>query len=307
MRDTTGLPIEPARRDEWSAALQLALMHAPEAERPTRVLNALTLLDAGELDPHGILVARAPAGPAGVQVCVPLPGGSCLFWLPQVAPFFERTDLADRLVQAGIAWQRIRGAKLAQAFVPPHSLDLAEPLVRCGFQDVTQLMYLRHDLCDVPERPAMPGVRIEPYAPELAKVFAETLERTYAGSLDCPEVNGLRTMDEVLVGHRAQGRWRPEHWRLAFRDGVPAGVLLLSDMADEAGWDLSYLGVVPEQRRRGLGRVLAQHAFELARTAGAEQLLVAVDVRNAPALELYLHLRFSATESRNVLLYFFAK
>ena len=78
-------------------------------------------------------------------------------------------------------------------------------------------------------------------------LFGEVLLRTYRETLDCPEVEGVRTLGEVLEGHRAQGRGGAANWWLARRGGEPAGVLVLADLGDE--WELAYMGLVPEARR----------------------------------------------------------
>ena len=94
---TRSYEISSARPDEWSAVFTLALQQVPDDERPTRVLNALALLGAGEVDPRGIFVARTATNIVGVQVCIPLPGASGLFWLPQVDPDWRASDIAERL------------------------------------------------------------------------------------------------------------------------------------------------------------------------------------------------------------------
>lgn len=303
-----GFDITPARPDEWSAAFTLALQHVPDDERPTRVANALALLAEREIDRAGIFVARTEAGVAGVQVCIPLHGASGLFWLPQVDRACADQDLANRLVETALTWLRQGGAKLAQALLAPSDLALAAPLIACGFRHITQLDYLRHDLQEIPLAPPASALQTEPYTPAIAGTFAETLERTYEGTLDCPELNGVRTMDEVLDGHRAQGDSRhPETWQLIRVDDVPAGVVLLSELPDRDGWDLSYIGVVPEHRRRGLGRKLALQTLKAVHDAHGLSLHVAVDRRNVPARRLYEQLGFQAAGTRAVFLQVLAR
>lgn len=299
------IEISVARSDEWPAAFDLALQQVPDAERPTRVANALALLGAGEIDPAGIIVARTPHGLAGVQVCVPLRGSSGVFWLPQVKSPWRDRDLAQRLVQAALTWLRGRGAKLAQALVHPNDLTQTEALTHCGFQHVTRLQYLRHDLIDIPAAPTPAELRFRAFAPDIEPVFQLTLLRTYEQTLDCPELNGIRTIEEVMDGHRAQGIWRPDTWWLASLASEPAGIVLLTQLADVDGYDLSYVGVLPEYRRHGLGKALALHAMHAASDRDTLQLLLAVDQRNHPARRLYQSLGFEPTECREVLLLVF--
>ena len=119
--------IGPVRPQECQAAFELALKHLPDKERRAAVLNAMTLLAAGELHREGVLVARAPAGLVGVQVCVPLKGASGLCWLPQVGA--PHDALAVALAEAGLAWLRTQGARFAQALVAPSLRSAAGPLL----------------------------------------------------------------------------------------------------------------------------------------------------------------------------------
>ena len=302
---TTSYDITPAGPEEWSSAFQLALRHVPDDDRFTRVANALALLSAGEIDPAGIFVARTSSGLAGVQVCILLRGSSGLLWLPQVDPAFSQDGLADRLVQAALHWLKQRGAKLAQALLHPSDLPDASALLRCGFSHVTDLQYLSHDLTSLPLAPTVHGLRLEPYSAATETAFHQTLLRTYDGTLDCPELNGVRTIDEIIDGHRAQGIWRAESWWLASLGDAPAGVVLVTELPDGDGWDLSYVGIMPAFRRQGLGRALAIHAMRAVHGWGATQLMLAVDQRNVPAETLYKSLGFCTTGCRSVLLQIF--
>jgi mycothiol synthase len=291
--------IEPLRPDDWTAALDKALVRVPLSERPARVRHCLHLLKTGVLDPRGVWVARIGNDIVGVQVCAPLPGAACLFWLPAADD-----ASADRLVQAGLDWARSIGCKLAQAMANPNERPFTEPLLRCGFRSITRMHQLEHGLTVLPAETPAP-LRYECYRPSLLPLFAATLERTYDGTLDCPELNGKRTIDEILAGHRGQGAFHPEFWWLAFDGATPVGVVILVEMPDGATWELAYLGIVPEYRRRGLGRAMTLHALHALSAQLATRVLLAVDERNLPALRLYQALGFVELESNEVLLYFF--
>jgi ribosomal protein S18 acetylase RimI-like enzyme len=295
--------VEPARPEERAEALRLLFGDLPPGEREQRVASALRLLDAGELDPDGILVERSADGPAGVLVCLPVPGASALFWPPRSVPDACRTDREDRLVAHGLRRVRGRGAKLAQALLAPDETPLATPLERNGFRHVTRLWYLARDL-DLPVLPLAAPSRLDyrPYDPDRPSAFHQTLVRTYEGTRDCPEVNGVRTVEEVIAGHRAQGRFDPDRWWLATDGGRPAGVLLTIELPESGDWDVSYVGVVPEARRSGFGRELLLKGLTEAKAAGAGRVTLSVDARNDPALHLYRGLGFSPYDRREVYL-----
>jgi len=300
MNDTS-LPIGPAFADELPAAFALAFAQLPNAERHARVANALRLTAMGEVDPAGVLVARANGELAGVIVCLVLPGAGGLVWPPSVQPACEHSDLADQLVRAGLAWLSRGGSRLAQALLSSHEVPQAAPLVRGGLAHVTQLLYMQHDL-DILPFARVPPLTWQTFSESTRPLFQQTLLRSYEGTLDCPELNGARTIEQILEGHMAQGKFRPEYWWLALERGAAAGVALAMELADRPVWDLSYVGVVPEARGRGVGRALTLRALQAARAARAPQLTLAVDVRNVPAHQLYLSLGFQPHETREVYL-----
>jgi ribosomal protein S18 acetylase RimI-like enzyme len=164
------------------------------------------------------------------------------------------------------------------------------------------LWYLRHDLggWDDP-LPDKPILTYRAYHANPA-LFHETLLHSYEETRDCPELNGVRTLEEIIDGHKAQGIHSPDRWWLALDADRPVGVILVTEIPDWQGWDLSYIGVVPEARRRGIGRALTRKVLSEARRAAATQLTLAVDARNRPAWNLYLGLGFEPFDQREVYL-----
>jgi ribosomal protein S18 acetylase RimI-like enzyme len=295
--------IAPARPQEQETAFRLIFLHLAEAERETRVANALHMARQGELDPAGILLATAGGRPVGALVCMPVPGASGLLWPPGAVEGPGRAEVEDSLVRRAIAWLRERGAKLGQCLLSQEEVWLAEPLLRNGFSHVTALWYMQHDLSTSSAPADDVGLRYVPYneLPDPA-LLHDTLLRTYDGTEDCPEISGVRGVDEVITGHRAQGKYDPSRWWLALAEGRPVGVLLLCEVPEWAAWDVAYVGVVPEARERGYGRRLMHKALSQARADGVGRLTLSVDVRNRPAWNLYTDLGFQPHDRREVFL-----
>jgi ribosomal protein S18 acetylase RimI-like enzyme len=302
--ETPPFQIETARPEDWASVFRLLFQRTPLEEREARVAHAMQLLRTGELDPQGLLAARRGRELLGAIACLPVPGASGLVWPPQIADSGQQAELEDALVQRAGQLLRQGGARLGQALLNPAEADLGRPLLRNGFTHITSLWYMRHfldlstEVLTVEER-----LTYQPWTRDPRR-FQETLLLTYEGTRDCPEVNGIRTLDEVLEGHRAQGRYDPERWWLALARNRPVGVLLLTELLDGQGWDVSYIGVVPAARRRGVGRELLSKALLEARTAEAGQLTLSVDARNQPAWNLYSRLCFVAFDYRDVFLAF---
>jgi ribosomal protein S18 acetylase RimI-like enzyme len=295
------LPPQHARTEELAPAFRLIFRHLSPADRDARLANALRLIQSGDLDPAGVFVLREAGELVGALVCAPLPGAGAALWPPTVVEGPRQGGREDDLLRSAVDWLRGRGSRLVQALLAPEDEPQAGPLERNGLARVTTLWYLRHDLSLPGPRQAGPfRATFEPYDPGDPQEFHLTLARTYEGTLDCPEVTGARTIEEVIQGHRAQGAFDPDRWWLARLDGSPVGVLMTVEVPETASWEVAYMGVVPEARRRGLGRELLLHALAAARASRAPSVHLSVDVRNQPAWQLYRSLGFEPVERRAV-------
>jgi ribosomal protein S18 acetylase RimI-like enzyme len=294
---------EPARTDELAPALRLLFGHLDAEERDKRVGNALLLLERGELNREGVFVLRGDQGVRGALVCLPMVGATALIWPPCCVEDAHARESEDRLVRHAHAWLHGQGVKLVQALLAVEENHLGAALERNGFRHVTHLSFYRHDV-DLPLSWLTRPERLEyqTYDECDADLFHDTLDRTYLETQDCPELNGVRTTAEVILGHQSQGRYDPSRWFLAFAGGLPVGVLLLTEMPESGDWDLSYAGVVPEARRQGFGTELALKALVEARAADAMYLSLAVDGRNRPAITVYRRLGFEPYDRREVYL-----
>jgi ribosomal protein S18 acetylase RimI-like enzyme len=292
---------QAARPDEQAEAFGLLFSHYAPAEREQRVANALGMLRRGEVDPAGLFVLRGRHDLQGALLCVLVPGASGLVWPPR-CPSGTSVAAEDTLLRHALSWLHSRGAKIVQTLLAPQDLA-ATSLLRNGFEHVTALWYLRHDL-DLPvgDLRAPARLRLDPYNPADPDEFHRTLLRTYEGTLDCPEINGVRTIEEIIAGHQAQGRFDPGRWWLARDGSSPVGVVLVNDPGDPFTWEIAYIGIVPEARRRGHARELLLHVLIEARAAELREVTLSVDTRNRPARALYSRLNFEPYDLREVFL-----
>lgn len=294
---TAALTIEPAKPEEHAAAFRLAFRHLSKSDQETRVSMALEMIQKGELDPAGLWVGREEGELLGALLCQAMPGAAAMMWPPQLLDR-DRRIIEDLLVQHACAWLKKQGVRLAQALLPPDEAHLAIPLERNRFDHITTLWYLRGWLEQAPtDEPA--GLTFQSYAAN-SSLFEQTLLRSYEGTQDCPELTGVRTLEEIMAGHRAQGP--PELWWLVEEAGQPVGVLFLAATPEWKSIDLTYVGVVPEARQRGLGRQIMLQALGEARRAKSDQMTVSVDARNQPAIRLYQSVGFEPFDQREVYL-----
>ncbi len=292
-----------ARPDEWPRAFELLFGFLDPDEAAFRVENALRLLQRGEVDPQGLIVLDEGDQLTGMLLCQPVGGATALVWPPRVLLEGHSREREDLLIRHACTWLRQRGTKLAQCLLGRSELALGEPLLRHDFRHICHLWYLRHDLQLTAAQLVDPGrLQFRTFAEVGQALFQEVLLQSYQDTLDCPEVTGVRTIEEVMAGHQAQGRFDSHRWWLASQNDNPIGVIIASPQADTGDWDLSYLGAVPQARGQGFGREMLHFVLVEARAAGAIQMTLSVDGRNTPAQQLYRTAGFQTNDHREILL-----
>jgi len=292
----------PATAGERADACRVLFGHLAGADRDRRAARCRELLTSGELDPAGLFVARDEHGAVrGAVLVQPLPGALGLAWPPRADAGGERVAVEDALVSAACGWLRARGVKVCQVFAA--DADGLGPLGRHGFRHVTQVIHMRREIDPGRDRDAGPrALAVRPAGPP-PDPFADTLVKTYDGSLDCPELTGTRTAAEILDSHRpAAGLPADRFWHLARHAGEPAGVVLFDAGTEPGALELSYLGLVPAARGRGLGGELVRFAVAHAAAEDCRALTLSVDARNEPAVRLYRRHGFWEYDRREVLL-----
>jgi ribosomal protein S18 acetylase RimI-like enzyme len=130
--------------------------------------------------------------------------------------------------------------------------------------------------------------------------MAKLVESTFHQTLDCPELNGLRTPDDVLDGFLDGRTYREQYlWEILRVDDQDAGCLLLSAHGGNVA-ELVYMGLKPEMRGRGLGDHMVQRGITTAQRMGMNLLVVAVDQGNWPAIANYRRAGFQSHQSLSV-------
>jgi ribosomal protein S18 acetylase RimI-like enzyme len=300
-----------------TAALEVLYRRVPDALRYRLIVEVLEEADRGEIDLSGLWVARARTGQiVGALLSQALAGRAAAVWAPEVRSSWRRPVLAAELLRAALDDLKTRGFRLAQAVLDESAHPrAARDLQRGGMPRVTELLYLERDTTlplpladgtvsrgDVQHQSlSCLSFEWQPFESALEAEFQSVLRATYQGSLDMPELEGVRTLDEIMAGYRATGCFVADRWRLGRVSGKPdaAAILLLAEVPSRSVWEVVYLGLTPPARGRGLGRVVLQHALELAQTH-VPRLELAVDCRNRPATRLYQSAGFVARDRRAV-------
>lgn len=292
--------IAPCAPHERVAALELLFCgYSPE----DRAAYVQTLVSLAEADPQilaGLLQVRHDERLLGSALVQVQPGRTATVWPPRIAPGVDERH-ADALLQAMLTICRQHNVRIAQTLLPSDgdSVD-AERLQGAGFVHLTDLLYLVSHALQFPDAPPAPQLTFEPYDPQQHARLADLIGRTYEGTLDCPQLEGVRDVDDVLAGYQATGDFDPNRWLFVRRDDRDIGCLLLARHPEQQQWELVYMGLVPEARGHGWGVQVARHAQWLARQAGCRQVVLAVDTANEPALRMYGEAGFVPWERRAV-------
>ena len=216
---------------------------------------------------------------------------------PVAEPEVDPAALAEVIRSVSIA-SLDAGLSLVQAFVKPDQQDTVSVLGAGGYRLLAELVYMKLDLADHRPAPDRRQLQWRTHGEFDDAELAALIEATYAGSLDCPDLLGVRDMADVLASHRSSGIFRPDSWWIVHQDGEAAGCVLVNPTLDSAVWDVVYLGVLPEFRGRGLAAAMLGFAAHQVVREGASSLTLAVDSENKYALGAYEQVGFRETRRR---------
>lgn len=291
----------PAHRSEIDSALRMILGTAGRLADDSQLADFLSYALHRGIDVNDIRVAESHGRIVWATLPVVSPGRTMLLLAPQTASDPVTAAAAIELIELVIQIYRRSGVYLAQVLFDPASTELAHVFATAGFEKLAELVYLHRKLGRgaISKPPVMPlGFAWETYSPAAHGRFAQTILKTYEQSLDCPALNGMRDIQDVMLGHKAAGDFDPGWWFLLTEAGEPRGVLLLSRAQHADSAELVYLGLTPEARGRGLAPLVLQQATSFTTQAGCGLLSLAVDAGNARALKLYYRIGMQQVTSR---------
>lgn len=289
--------VPPNRRRE---ALQFVVAGAGRDEAAAARLEAFYVAaeGAGHQAAH-LWWARRRGRCLAAAMVLARPGRTGMLFRPSAhAPGVDTEALAAVIHRAAEA--ALAGLYMVQAFVSPGAHDDLAVLEAAGLGLLVELVNLRLDL----------PVLFPPDGAEASWAWScrgyekfddselgEVISATYAGSLDCPALCGLRPMADVLAAHKTSGVFRPQSWWVFDLDGQPAGCILVNGVASSPDlMEVVYLGVCPPFRGKGLGRRMLRYAIERVTQDGAAAVKLATDSRNIYARRIYDEAGFCQTD-----------
>lgn len=295
------MQIGPLAPEDRARGLQLLFGHLEPERRAHEQRLLLASIARGHVPPDRLLEARREGRLVGVVCSQIQPGRAAVVWLPRLADDEPATTAAE-LLTATCKRLAEHGVCVAQVLVERAGEADVTLLGQAGFEHLTDLLYLVCLEGELPDSPPETPFTFEPYCPANHQRLTQVIEATYQQTLDCPRLNGVRRIEDVLAGYRATGEFDPGRWlivRCADRD---VGCLLLTDHPKQGNWELIYMGIAADHRGQGWGMEITRYAQWLTRRAGQRRLVLAVDAENEPAIRIYARAGFRAWDRRSVYL-----
>lgn len=284
------IQIRPVERRELHAVLQMILGTNGRPAEEEHVVDFLRFAVHRGINLKDTWVATSGGALSWAVLPVVSPGRTMLLFAPSCIPLHLEQCIVP-LVARALESARSNGTDLAQILLDPADEHLVRIYCqRCGFEVLAELIYLEREVPRAATVPATEGYVWETYSTANHDAFARAVTASYIDSLDCPRLNGCRSVEDVLAGHKAAGEFDPALWMIARATGhatEEAGVMLLARSTRSDAVELVYLGAAPPHRRRKLSDAMMRRAFATVASIGSRRLTLAVDSQNEPALRLY--------------------
>jgi mycothiol synthase len=210
-------------------------------------------------------------------------------------------DVGTLLVDAALRRLKRDGAAFAQLTLSPQQAGLERPFVRCGFEFLTEAVTMEWrpgaDTAAASDDPGLRGVMCDPVA-DRSRVI-DLIRRIHFGSLDCPELDSLRSPEDLFEAHAGHSSGDRARWWRYEEGASDMGIALGAEIDGESTWELLYFGILPEQRGRGQGRRLMGDFLRRATREG-RSVRVGFDVRNRFAETVYRSVGFAHGSSLRV-------
>lgn len=137
------------------------------------------------------------------------------------------------------------------------------------------------------------NIRFVPFHEIPSEQWRELVESTYIGTLDVPELNGLRNTESTLRGYASGIQGNPKTWWVVTCESENVGCVLVTPTGADC-CELTYVGLVPQWRGKGLSKSIMNFVRDWAMNTSIQGIHLAVDIRNTPAIRLYQSCGFMA-------------
>jgi ribosomal protein S18 acetylase RimI-like enzyme len=136
----------------------------------------------------------------------------------------------------------------------------------------------------------------EPYRKLPFHHWCSLIRDAYRESLDVPEIEGVRSIEQTLEGYAVNQPSNTDAWFAISINQSLAGCLILS-IPSRRQAEITYLGLHPQFRSKGYGFEIMRFALQWMSEQNIEIASLSVDCRNTPAIQLYQRFDFNPTEA----------
>lgn len=296
-------------------------LHGGAGEVQDRVNGFLEYARSIHLDIlNQVLAFEAASGPRGsaggggtaaagriVGMClwVPSPGKTAMLFAPSLSEFPEAAAATEVAIRGALEDARQAGIVLVQAMMEPGDGAGKTVFAAAGLAQLATLTYMeRRPPVQPPAFDLPPDLQLVSYEAGTHGLFRQAIAASYEQTLDCPAMSGMREIEDVIEGHKAVGIFEPQLWGVLLRGGIgggggkAVGCLLLAEIPARRALELVYLGLSPEARGQGLGRLLMSRVLAIASRRHFEVATLAVDAANGPAARLYRRCGYTSVAQR---------
>lgn len=293
--------ISVANREQWTPALELAFARLDTENRQTRVHETIELAESGKQSLDGLFIAAQGTRIIATLWATRSPGRTALISPPGIQNSVAESAIDQLFIRVN-EWLGEHRVGIGQAILQENDAADEARFDRHGFHYVTDLRYMYSPPNRFPTRQPETSLALGPYSETDSQKLIDVIERTYVETLDCPALNGKRPWEDVLEGYRKTGDSGTEFWWMVTCEDRPAGCLLMTEHASFGQMELIYMGIVPEFRGRDFGRQLVSLGLWQASQRDQRGVVLAVDVKNEPAVRIYEQVGFQPWDRRRLLL-----
>ncbi len=258
-----------------------------------------TLATGYRLESH-IVVEKDDKLAGGIALIIEEPELVILF-----NPTARNDDAIDPLIRKGLAVAKSLNAQTIAALI--HGSNRKFPMI-------TEILFRHdfflglkkelHELEPAVYSPARVGTSIT------FRSIGQITEDTFVGIFKAvyePDIfqgDAEKCFAELKKNAVHTGHFHPEDWELAYVGDKPVGITMpqLHDADAEIGSNF-YLGLVPDERRKGLGKLLQQRAVETLIRRGVGLIVGSTDVKNIPMIRIFKHLGYQFAEHQYFFIY----
>lgn len=294
-------PGVPARGNAGEIQVKLEGFLAYARHAKVELTRQVVALEGGNGESAG--AGGAGGVIAGMCLWVAAAGKTAMLLAPSLSEYPGAAGAVEGAAMAALADAREAGVVLVQVMLEPADAAGKTVFSAAGLTQLATLTYMeRRPPMQAPAFDLPGEFHLLSYAAATHGLFRDAIVRSYEQTLDCPQLSGVRELEDVIAGHKAVGPFDPNLWSVLMRGSEPVGCVLLSEIPARRALELVYLGLAPVVRGRGLGRGLMNRVLGIAVRRGFEIATLAVDAANGPAARLYRRCGYVSVAQRVALI-----